>query len=171
LSIDLAACIALLKQQGQSIGQLASGLSAEQARWKPNADSWSIIEVVNHLYDEEREDFRAKIKHILGRTGGMPPEIDPEAWVTERRYNEHPLETSIAQFWNERDSSLTWLATQAETDWDTAIEVPMGRFTAGDMLLAWMAHDLLHLRQLVELRYAYLSVHAAPYSVDYAGRW
>lgn len=70
MSIDLAACIAVLKQQGQSIGQLASGVSGEQARWKPNADSWSIIEVVNHLYDEEREDFRVKIKHILGRIGG-----------------------------------------------------------------------------------------------------
>lgn len=33
----------------------------EQARWKPTPDKWSMLEVVNHLYDEEREDFRQRL--------------------------------------------------------------------------------------------------------------
>jgi hypothetical protein len=57
---NLADSIALLAQQAQSIMQLVSRVSDEQARWKPEADSWSILEVVNHLYDEEREDFRTR---------------------------------------------------------------------------------------------------------------
>ena len=47
----------------------------------------------------------------------------------------------------------------------------MGRLSAGDMLTSWAAHDLLHLRQLVELRFAYLARQARPYSLDYAGEW
>ncbi len=43
--------------------------------------------------------------------------------------------------------------------------------TAGDLLAAWVAHDVLHLRQLVELRYAYLVEEAQPNSVGYAGEW
>jgi hypothetical protein len=169
--INFSECIALLTRQAQEIRQLASGLSAEQARWKPDADSWSILEVVNHLYDEEREDFRPRFKHILEPSETMPPTIDPEGWVTARQYNERDLENSIAQFLQERESSLAWLKGLSVPDLDTAVEGPFGRVTAGDMLVAWTAHDLLHLRQLVELRYLYLDQQAQPYQVSYAGDW
>jgi len=36
---------------------------------------------------------------------------------------------------------------------------------------AWLAHDILHLRQLVELRWHHLTSEAAPYDVQYAGPW
>ena len=44
---------------------LVKGASLEQARWKPSPDKWSIIEVTNHLYDEEREDFRQRLDLVL----------------------------------------------------------------------------------------------------------
>jgi len=43
-----------MKNNAQTIHSLTSGVSDEQARWKPDPDSWSILEVINHLYDEER---------------------------------------------------------------------------------------------------------------------
>ena len=46
------------------IQAVLAGVDAEQARWKPDADSWSILEVVCHLVDEEREDFRTRLDHI-----------------------------------------------------------------------------------------------------------
>lgn len=169
--INLAECIALLTRQAEGIRQLASGVSAEQARWKPAPDSWSILEVVNHLYDEEREDFRTRLKHILDRVEGLPPATDPLGWVTARQYNQRNLETSIAQFAQEREASLAWLGALSDPDWDAAVEGPFGRLSAGDMLMAWVAHDLLHLRQLVELRYAYLKQQAQPFEIGYAGDW
>ena len=44
---------------------LVQGVSEAQARWKPDAETWSILEIVNPLYDEEREDFRARLDNIL----------------------------------------------------------------------------------------------------------
>jgi hypothetical protein len=32
---------------------LVNGVGPEQATWKPTANEWSILEVINHLYDEE----------------------------------------------------------------------------------------------------------------------
>ena len=43
--------------------------------------------------------------------------------------------------------------------------------TAGDMFSSWVAHDLLHLRQLVELQYTYTVQTVQPYAVIYAGEW
>jgi hypothetical protein len=43
--------------------------------------------------------------------------------------------------------------------------------TAGDMFGAWVAHDLLHFRQLVELFWAYTTHRLEPHEVGYAGEW
>ena len=47
-----------LQNSTEMIRALLAGVSQEAARLKPSAESWSILEVVCHLYDEEREDFR-----------------------------------------------------------------------------------------------------------------
>jgi hypothetical protein len=91
--------------------------------------------------------------------------------VTERQYNQRDLEKSISQFLQERENSLKWLGTLGEPDLSVAIEGKFGRMRAGDMLMSWVAHDLLHLRQLVELHYAYHKQQAQPYDVGYAGDW
>ncbi|MBK7403800.1 MAG: DinB family protein [Phycisphaerales bacterium] len=37
---------------------LVSGLGPEEALWRPNDTTWSILEIVCHLADEESSDFR-----------------------------------------------------------------------------------------------------------------
>ncbi len=77
----------------------------------------------------------------------------------------------LAKFLAARQESLAWLNNLESPDWDAAIAMPWGSLTAGDMLASWAAHDLLHVRQLVELRYAWTQQAAAPHSVEYAGDW
>ena len=166
--------IPLISQQhnnAETIRSLTKGVSNEQARWKPGPDSWSILEVVNHLYDEEREDFRIRLDYILNRPGEIPPEIDPQGWVSSRRYNERDLAESIDKFTEERHESLHWLGDLIPFDPDATSELPFGTFRAGDMFAAWVTHDLLHLRQLVELHYLYTRSSLAPQDVSYAGEW
>lgn len=169
--IDFEGCITQFMRQAQDIRQMTVGISAEQARWKPDDESWSILEVVNHLYDEEREDFRVRLKHILDQTEGMPPSIDPQGWVTSRQYNEREFAASVQNFMQERAASLTWLRSLSSPNWDAAIKLSIGSLSAGDMFTSWVAHDLLHMRQLIELRYAYLQQEVAPYQIGYAGDW
>jgi hypothetical protein len=47
-----------LQNSTEMIRALLAGVEPEAARLKPSAESWSILEVVCHLYDEECEDFR-----------------------------------------------------------------------------------------------------------------
>jgi hypothetical protein len=63
------------------IEALASQVSDEQARWKPDSESWSLLEVVNHLYDEEMLDFAPGLKSCSrapGRNGRRL--IRPPGW-------------------------------------------------------------------------------------------
>jgi hypothetical protein len=169
--LDLNQIVDRMRTNAVAITALARSASDAQARWKPSADAWSLLEVVNHLYDEEREDFRTRIDYVLHRPGEQAPPVDPEGWVTARSYNLRDPRASLDAFLRERDSSLDWLRDLQDPDWDAEYRAPWGVLRAGDLLVAWLAHDHLHLRQLNELHYAYLTQQAAPYSVEYAGDW
>ncbi len=43
--------------------------------------------------------------------------------------------------------------------------------SAGEMFVSWVAHDNLHIRQLVELRRSRIVSLTAPYEIGYAGEW
>lgn len=167
--LDLA--ISNLKANGQSIEASLSSVSKMQARWRPEESQWSILEVINHLYDEEQFDFRARLRSLLEYPDKAWEPIDPQAWVSERKYNERNLAESVQNFLKERQQSLEWLASLNHPDLETPYIKPhpdFGIFRAKDLLASWLAHDLLHLRQITRLKYQYF---VRDYKISYAGNW
>ena len=153
------------------ISALVKGVTVEQARWKPTPEKWSILEVINHLDDEERDDFRARLDGILHRPGQPLPPIDPPRWAVERKYNERDLQESFGRFLQERRSSLTWLGSLKNPNWENSHQLPHGQIRAGDFLASWAAHDLLHIRQLTKLHWEHLNRVSEPFETEYAGQW
>ncbi len=160
-----------MAEHAETIKTLCLGVSDEQARWKPDAKSWSILEVINHLDDEERDDFRVRLNYLLHHPGQRWPSTDPAGWVTERQYNQRNFQISLQNFLDARQESIDWLKGIGLQNWENEYPyTPVGiRLSAGDMFASWLAHDLLHMRQLVELKWAYTSHIMKPFSVDYAG--
>jgi hypothetical protein len=153
------------------IRMLVTDMTPAEARFKPSPESWSALEVICHLYDEEREDFRQRLNLILHQPQEPFPMIDPQGWITARRYNERDLAEMVDNFAAERAQSLAWLKGLSTPDWETEHVDPYGSMKAGEMLACWVAHDNLHTRQLVELRRSRLVSLTAPYDVGYAGEW
>ncbi|MCB9422540.1 MAG: DinB family protein [Ardenticatenaceae bacterium] len=170
--MNLKKAIIHLRENSEIIRLLVQEIDDETASYKPDDDSWSILEVINHLYDEEREDFREHLDQILHRPDEPWSRIDPQGWVMERGYNGRSLPDSLANFLRERQRSLDWLEEMGTPNWDTSRATPWrAQITAGDMLASWVAHDLLHMRQLVELKWVTTLPDLLPYHVDYAGGW
>ena len=153
------------------IHSLLQGITQESAQLKPSKGTWSILEVTCHLYDEEREDFREHLDFILHRQQEEWHPIAPQAWVKLRKYNEQDFGKMKAKFFRERAKSLTWLKGLKNVDWDTTYKSKFGSMRAGDMFAAWVAHDNLHIRQLVELRRWHIERISKPYKIRYAGEW
>jgi hypothetical protein len=169
--MDVTQWIDTMADNGQRIAALVGDVTAVQSRWRPAEEEWSILEVVNHLYDEEQYDFRVRLDIILHYPERPWPKIDPQGWVSGRDYNGQALDASLQNFLQERAASLDWLRGLQDPDWEATYETRFGPMRAGDMLAAWVAHDLLHLRQLVELHWAYTVEQLAPYHTRYAGEW
>jgi hypothetical protein len=154
-----------------AIRSLLSGITQEDAQFKPSKESWSILETLCHLYDEEREDFRARLDATLHRVNDAWKPIDPEGWVVTRKYNEQDFATIKERFLAERSRSLDWLKGLENSNWNSTHDADFGRISAGDLFASWIAHDNLAIRQLVELRRARLEKLARPYAIAYAGEW
>jgi hypothetical protein len=168
--MDYQALRETLAAQMDLIRGLVADLPDEEVRWKPAPDRWSVLEVVNHLLDEERHDFRVRLDILLRQSGEPWPEIRPMEWVTERDYNGREPATSLGAFLDERQASLAWLDSLSVLDWERGEAAPWGGvFHAGDMFAAWVFHGELHMQQLVRLRQDITARRAEPYSVTYAG--
>lgn len=163
---------AALETNAPIIAALARAMPIARVGWQPAPGAWSVREVVNHFADEEREDFRTRLDYLLHRPGEIPPPINPEVWAVERAYGARDFDESLARFLHERAQSLAWLDALDAPDWSRTVRKPSGGLLrAGDLLAAWVAHDLLHERQLIELRYRCHARDVAPYDVAYAGPW
>ena len=97
-----AALITDLERNGAVFRALLDGIADDEVRWRPAEGKWDLLEIVCHLYDEEREDFRARVRHALETPADELPPIDPEGWVTSRKYAEQDYQRSLERFIQER---------------------------------------------------------------------
>lgn len=163
--VNLQAVIQQLANNAEAIRALAQTIADEQTTWKPDPESWSIQEVMEHLYNEERMDFRVRLKWFFGESPQRPEYISVES-------SRQALEGFLA----ERQASIAWLSALEAPDWNVTTSLHFGSgetitISAEDMLLSWVEHDILHMRQLVELRHGWNMQQASPYSLQYAGGW
>jgi hypothetical protein len=164
-----------LAANARMLEKFYAGLSDQEARRRPEPQRWSALEILRHLIDEEGEDFRTRIEYTLNRPGETWPPIDPEGWVTERKYNEQNLTDSFETFLEERQHSILWIEELTQSGgvkWDTPYEHPkLGAITARELLASWLAHDYLHMRQLMKLEYDRIESITGVADTPYAGSW
>lgn len=150
---------------------LLSNMPKEEYLYRPAPEKWCALEIVCHLVDEEREDFRARTRHVLEQPDAPLPSIDPVGWVTSRQYITKDFHQTLSEFLMEREASVRWLQSLKDPDWNrTHHHLRFGPMSAKMFLVNWLAHDLLHLRQIIRLKYDSLATTSGE-SMKYAGDW
>jgi hypothetical protein len=170
-SFDRDQVHATLLRGRTAIVALSTDVSDDAWRWRPAEGTWSLLEVVNHLADEELDDFPRRIDLLINHPGAAWPPIDPEGWCRERRYNERDPAESLQRFVAAREGSLQWWDALGQVDWNRTYEHASGPLRAGDVLLSWMVHDQLHARQMLRLHHQRTLLLGPEYAADYAGAW
>jgi DinB superfamily len=160
-----------LESNGLIIQQLLQDAPAEMIVFRPAPGKWNLLEIACHLVDEDAYDFGARVKHVLENPGVTPPSIDPQAWVLEKDYAGQDYATVIQQFVAGRREWISYLRALRNPNWENAWAHPKrGALPAKLFLENWLAHDYLHLRQIIATKYAYL-LSVADVPMDYAGEW
>ena len=139
--------------------------------WKEQPSRWCLLEVVCHLYDEECEDFRMRVKTTLEHPGELPPQIDPIGWVTRRNYLMQDYDAKLQQFITERSESISFLQSLKKPEWQNSYKHKvLGELSAQHFLFNWLAHDYMHIRQINRIQYQYLQF-STKMDLTYAGTW
>ena len=161
-----------LTTNAEVVRSLVQPISDEQAQWRPNAETWSMKDVMEHVYNEERVDFRKHLKEMLSN-----PQLPWGEFRNEEYISMGSCRQALEKLLIEREASLDWLGALKAPDWDVISQASFGpeenvlTLSAGDVLVSWVAHDFLHIRQMNELLYAWNVQQVLPYSVQYAGGW
>ena len=144
----LAASRRALERLPDVLDALAGDLDPAIARTRPAQDEWAPVEILCHLRDEETEDFGARLRAVVNGEASFAP-INPVSWVEARRYLDADTRQVLEVLRARRRASVEYLDEIDASRLVAAIPLgKLGPLSGLDLLVAWVAHDQLHLAQL-----------------------
>jgi hypothetical protein len=161
-------CLDLLEATPGILRGLVAGLSADDVRWKPALDRFSIGEVLAHLSHSEWHCYRARVDLFMAEDR---PELEPDdAQMHLEIYRKADPEDAFHHFEEQRATNVKYLRDlPASAGKRVAFHQGTGtEVTLENMLHEWAMHDLGHIRQVAELVRARMHWEGAgPLNADY----
>jgi len=169
--MQLEYAIEQLEKNKVIIKTLLENVTEDGYTWKQTPDKWNLLEIICHLYDEEIEDFRTRTTNVIETPDKRPPSFDPVAWVKDRKYAEQNFDQKLSDFLKERDKSIIYLKGLKDPDLTKGYDYSKFGHVDGIFFLTnWVAHDYLHIKQIVRLKYDY-AAQLMERDINYAGTW
>ena len=150
---------------------LFTNISKEEIIWRPYPTHWCLLEILCHLHDNEHEDFKVRVQSVLENPTTPFISIEPSSWVKERAYMNQNFAKKLAAFLKKRSDSILWLDNLENPQWNNVYHhETYGLLSAQNLLVNWLAHDNLHIRQITRIKYLYLKEYSGE-DLTYAGNW
>jgi hypothetical protein len=160
-------CLDLLEATPTILRGLMAELSADDVRWQPSPDRFSVGEVLAHLSHTEGHCYRARLDRFLSEEN---PEFESDdAQHHLELYRNMDPEDAFDHFEEQRETNIETLRDlPIGSGQRKAVHLKVGSITLAQMLNEWALHDLGHVRQIAELVRArkYLSA-AGPLAAFY----
>ena len=148
-ALRLEDAVAILERTPAALGALLRGVPDTWARATEGEDTWSPYDVVGHLAHGERADWIPRARHILS---GDPRPFEPFDRAAQFSESEgKSLADLLAEFTELRGSSVAELLAMNLSEADllrTGRHPDFGEVTLGQLLAAWVVHDLDHVAQI-----------------------
>ena len=147
--LRLEEAVAILERTPAAVGALLDGVPETWARATEGEGTWSPYDVVGHLVHGERADWMERSRHILA---GDPRPFTPfnrTAQFTESEGKSLPeLLATFRELRGRNVEELLALKLGAGELRRTGRHPDFGEVTLGQLLAAWVVHDLDHVAQI-----------------------
>ena len=147
--LRLEEAVAVLERTPASVAALLNGLPETFVRATEGERTWSPYDVVGHLAHAERADWLGRARHIL--TGDPSPFTPFDRRAQFRESEGKSLQDLLAEFTELRGRNVAELREMNLGGEDlkrTGRHPDFGEVTLGQLLAAWVVHDLDHVAQI-----------------------
>jgi uncharacterized damage-inducible protein DinB len=149
----------------QALKASLKGLSKKVLLWTPAPGKWSILEILCHMRDMEREAYIERYTRILSENEPALPNLEGEALAILRAYRSQKAPEVVREWVALRRQTLQLLRKAGKAQWARAgIHATAGRLTMEDLIRRHaVGNDEAHLRQIeaIKRRFAVLERLAA----------
>jgi uncharacterized damage-inducible protein DinB len=149
----------------QTLKASLKGLSKKVLLWTPAPGKWSILEILCHMRDMEREAYIERYTRILSEDEPKLPDLNGEAIAVLRAYRSQKAPEVVREWVALRRQTLQLLRKAGKAQWARAgVHATAGRLTMEDLIQRHaVGNDTAHLGQIeaIKRRYAVLERLAA----------
>ena len=143
--------IEILSQTPATLSALLRGLSDPWTRYNEGAETWSPYDVVGHLIHGEETDWVPRARIILqeGESRAFEPFNRFAQFEQSKGQSLGYLLEKFAQMRRQNLDTLKQMGITSE-QWELRGTHPeLGTVTLGQLIAAWVVHDLNHIGQIV----------------------
>ncbi len=146
------ALLALLRSTPAALTGLLDPIPPSAWRQRPASGDWSVVEVLCHLRDVEREVDQPRLRRILTEDEPFLPAETPDDWASTRRYQDQDGPSALEEFATQRLETLDLLEPLSADQWGRkARHTLFGPTTLQELVSFNAEHDRLHVRQVWEV--------------------
>lgn len=149
--------LATLAETPKRLRAALKKLPKKELLWTPAPGKWSILEIVCHLRDMEREAYLARYRRILSEERPTLPDIDGDQLALERDYRSESLATAQREWRALRQETLKLLRSVKAEDWPReGVHATAGPLSLETLLRRQaVGNDRAHLEQIEAARRRY----------------
>jgi FMN phosphatase YigB (HAD superfamily) len=127
---------------------LLCGLNSDGWKRKASASEWTLLELICHLRDTEREIHRMQLELFNGHDEPFIPRPDTGVWANQRDYLHEDGTASLKEFHMARLATLEILKNTSDDGWERKARHAIFGPTNFREVAGFMAdHDRLHVQQ------------------------
>jgi hypothetical protein len=141
-----------LRSLPDELADLAGSLDPETLRWRPIPTKWSVIEILCHLRDFEREAMHFRYRSLLTEDDPYLPRLDNDAKQVERDYINQDGGAMLAEITDLRSHTVAMLEPVPIQSWArTGRHFSAGQITLEQVVARHITHDMTHLSQIRDI--------------------
>ena len=146
------AIIALLRATAANIDSYRRmGLNLDFFKNRPEANEWSLVEIISHLADVDREVNIPRLKLIQSQENPFIEAALTDHWADERNYLKNDPFQTIENFVENRKQLLEILSEFDTNIWKKSINHAIfGPTTVSELIKFTTQHDRIHISQIVK---------------------
>jgi len=138
----------------QALKAAIRGLPRKVLVFTPAPGKWSILEILCHMRDMEREAYLTRYRRILAEDEPKLPDVNGEALAIERDYRNAKASDVVREWLGLRRENLQMLRKTGRAQWARAgVHETAGRLTMEDLIRRHaVGNDEAHLGQIEAIK-------------------